>query len=249
MKQTPPFLVYPAIDLIGGRAVRLQQGAYDAPLATDDDPLARAELVWQAGARALHVIDLDAARSGLRSPGHAALLRTIAEERPPGALLQVGGGLRDRAAVEELLEIGVDRVLIGTLAMRDPASVARLVADYGSAIAVAVDGRDGTVRTAGWLADEGVGVVDAVRALSELGVETFLVTAIDRDGTLTGLDLDLLAEVVQGVEGVQVIAAGGVAVPADVQAARARGCTGAVVGRAWLEQPAALPAFLAVAEA
>lgn len=244
MRQATPFAVYPAIDLIGGRAVRLQQGAYDAQLATDDDPLVRAELAWQAGATALHVIDLDAARCGERSPEHAVLLRSIAERRPPGAVLQVGGGLRDRAAVHELLDLGVDRVLIGTLAMREPASIAALVAEHGSAIAVAVDARDGTVRTDGWLADEGVGAVQAVHALAELGVKTFLVTAIDRDGTLSGLDLDLLGEVVGAVEDIQVIAAGGVADPSDVRAARACGCAGAVVGRAWLEQPDALPEFL-----
>lgn len=245
MKQPQSFAVYPAIDLIGGRAVRLEQGAYDRQLGVDDDPLARADAVWEAGSSALHIIDLDAARDGRRSDGHTALIAEIARRRPEGTTLQVGGGLRDATIVDETLALGVDRVLLGTLAVTDPAALMGLVQLHGAAIAVALDSRDGTVRTAGWLEDAGVALEVAATSVVAAGVDTILVTAIDRDGTMGGPDLDLIERVRQAVPGVAVIAAGGVASPDDVRAVRGLGCAGAVVGRAWLEQPRRLPAFIA----
>jgi phosphoribosylformimino-5-aminoimidazole carboxamide ribotide isomerase len=245
MSIPPKFHVYPAIDLIGGRAVRLEQGSYDRQLDIADDPLARAEAVWEAGSSALHIIDLDAARAGARSDGHTALIAEIARQRPAGTILQVGGGLRDAAIVADTLDLGVDRVLLGTLAVTEPNTLAELVRVHGSAVAVALDSRAGSVRTGGWLEDAGIPVDDAARSVVEAGVETLLITAIDRDGTLGGPDLDLLKRIRAVLPGASVIAAGGVADPEDVTSVRAIGCAGAVVGRAWLEQPGHLPAFIA----
>lgn len=240
-----PFLLYPAIDLIDGRAVRLLHGQFDQRIESElDDALARAGMVWDAGAEALHVIDLDAARTGSPAEPNAGLIARIAREKPPGAVLQVGGGLRSEGVVDELIAAGVDRVLIGTLALREPEAIARLVGRHGAGIAVALDSRAGAVRVAGWTEDAGLAVDAAARHMAELGVETLLITAIDRDGTLSGPDLALLERVREAVPEIGVIAAGGVTTPADVQAVRSLGCAGAVVGRALLDDPSAIAALL-----
>jgi len=240
------FLLYPAIDLVDGRAVRLLQGNFDALLTNEqDDALERARMTWEAGAGALHVIDLDAARTGAPADPNASLVAELAARRPTGTLLQVGGGLRTAAAVEQLLEVGVDRVLIGTMAMREPDVLTQLVERHGERIAVALDSRDGTIRVSGWVEDAGVPVAQAACDLASAGVRTFLVTGIERDGSLGGPDLHLLEAVLRAVpHDIAVIAAGGVTTPADVQATRSIGCAGAVVGRALLDDPSALAGLL-----
>jgi phosphoribosylformimino-5-aminoimidazole carboxamide ribotide isomerase len=250
MTSTPhPFRLYPAIDLIDGRAVRLLHGQFDQLLTNElDDAQARAELVWAAGASALHVIDLDAARTGAPAEPNVSVLAALAAGKPTGAILQVGGGLRSAAAVEALLAQGVDRVLIGTMALRDPATLRGLVERHGSKIAVALDSRQGTVRVSGWVEDAGIRVEDAARGVVELGVETLLITGIDRDGSLAGPDQALLELVRTAVPAAAVIAAGGVTTPADVQTVRSLGCAGAVVGRALLDDPSQITALLHAAE-
>ena len=240
-----PFRLDPAIDLIDGRAVRLLHGQFDQLLTNElDDACVRASMGWEAGATALHVIDLDAARTGLPAEPNRSVIAALAAGKPAGAVLQVGGGLRSAAAVDALLDLGVDRVLIGTMALRSPDELERLVTRHGRAIAVALDSRDGTVRVDGWVEDAGVAVEIAASAVVELGVETLLITGIDRDGTLGGPDLQLLERVLAAVPGVAVIAAGGVTTPADVRDARALGCAGAVVGRALLDDPSRMAALL-----
>lgn len=241
-----PFTLLPAIDLIDGRAVRLIEGDYDRMVTNpQDDALVRARMTWDAGADALHVIDLDAARTGAPADPNASLVAAIARERPPGTLLQVGGGLRTAAAAEELLAVGVDRVLIGTMAMREPAVLGTLLGRHGERIAVALDSRAGTVRVAGWLEDAGIPVERAAAELATAGVRTLLITGIERDGSLAGPDTDLLQRVLDAVPSTTgVIAAGGVTTPADVVATRELGCAGAVVGRALLDDPSRLGALL-----
>ena len=246
MAPTPdPFRLYPAIDLIDGRAVRLLHGQFDRILTNElDDAAVRAQMTWEAGSTALHVIDLDAARTGAPAEPNVSVLAALAAGKPPGAVLQVGGGLRSAAAVETLLAQGVDRVLIGTMALRDPHLLGALVERHGEAIAVALDSRQGTVRVSGWVEDAGIAVDDAARAVCELGVETLLITGIDRDGTLGGPDLELLAGIREAVPTAAVIAAGGVTTPDDVRAVRSLGCAGAVVGRALLDDPSQIAALL-----
>jgi len=241
------FLLYPAIDLVDGRAVRLLHGQFDQILTNElDDALERARRVWAAGSRALHVIDLDAARTGEPAEPNRGLVRSIAAGKPPGSLLQVGGGLRSAEAVDRLIADGVDRVLIGTMASRAPATLDQLIARHGAAISVAIDSRGGSVRIAGWQEDAGIPVGTAARDLADRGVGTLLVTGIDRDGSLAGPDLGLLERVLAAVEGrAGVIAAGGVTTAGDVRAARDLGCTGAVVGRALLDDPDLLDELLA----
>jgi phosphoribosylformimino-5-aminoimidazole carboxamide ribotide isomerase len=226
------FDVIPAIDLAGGRVVRLVQGRFEASTTFSDDPVETARDFFRDGARALHVIDLDAARTGERSPTHAETIARIAASKPRGALLQVGGGFRARAAVEDALALGVDRVLIGTLAFREPETLRALAGRHGAAICVTADVLEGSVRVAGWLEDSGIPVADAIRDAMAAGVSTFLVTAIERDGTLAGPDVRMLAAAREAADSGLVIASGGIGSIADLLACRAAGANGAVVGRA-----------------
>jgi phosphoribosylformimino-5-aminoimidazole carboxamide ribotide isomerase len=234
MVQTAPvrFDVLPAIDLAGGRVVRLVQGRFEHVTDYGDDPLATARDFLRGGSRSLHVVDLDAARTGVRPPEHRALLERLAEERPAGGVLQAGGGLRDAAAIEETLALGVDRVLVGTLAFRAPDVVADLALRHGARVCVTADVLDGSVRVAGWAEDAGVGATAAVADLAARGVGAFLVTAIERDGTLTGPDLRLLARVRAAAPDAILVASGGIATAADIAAVRDTGCDAVVVGRA-----------------
>src|ERR1700710_2372132 len=221
--------VIPAVDLSGGRVVRLLQGDYGRETRFDETPDEAADRFALAGAGWLHVVDLDAARDGGRSPGPAAVLERRARRR--GTRLQVGGGFRSREQVEAALAAGVQRVLIGTLAARDPDTVAALAAEHGARICGCADALDGSVRVAGWLEDAGESASDFVERFTQRGVGAFLVTAIERDGTLSGPDLRLLAGV-RAVTDAILLAAGGFAALEHVAAARDAGCDGAVVGRA-----------------
>ena len=221
--------VIPAVDLSGGRVVRLLQGDYGRVTGFEETPDEAADRFALAGAGWLHVIDLDAARDGERSPEHAAVLERLARRR--GTRLQVGGGFRSAGQVEAALAAGVQRVLIGTLAARDPDAVAALAELYGPRICVCADALDGTVRIAGWREDAGESASAFVERFTARGVGAFLVTAIERDGTLAGPDLRLLAGV-RAVTDAVLLAAGGFAALEHVAAARDVGCDGAVVGRA-----------------
>jgi phosphoribosylformimino-5-aminoimidazole carboxamide ribotide isomerase len=221
--------VIPAVDLSGGRVVRLLQGDYGRVTGFDETPDEAADRFALAGARWLHVIDLDAARDGERSPEHAAVLARLAGRR--GTRVQVGGGFRSREAVEAALASGVQRVLIGTFAARDPDAVAALAAEHGPRICVCADALGGSVRVAGWREDAGESPASFVARFSARGVGAFLVTAIERDGTLAGPDLRLLGEV-RAATGGLLLAAGGFAALEHIEAARDAGCDGVVVGRA-----------------
>jgi phosphoribosylformimino-5-aminoimidazole carboxamide ribotide isomerase len=221
--------VIPAVDLSGGRVVRLLQGDYGRVTGFDETPDEAADRFSLAGAAWLHVIDLDAARDGQRSSEHAAVLERLA--RRSGTRVQVGGGFRSAEQVETALGSGVQRVLIGTLAARDPDVVETLAGRYGPRICVCADALEGTVRVAGWREDAQESARSFVARFSARGVSAFLVTAIERDGTLSGPDLRLL-ESVRAVTDGALLAAGGFAALEHIAAARDAGCDGAVVGRA-----------------
>jgi phosphoribosylformimino-5-aminoimidazole carboxamide ribotide isomerase len=223
--------VIPAVDLLGGRVVRLRRGRYDQVTEFSDDPLAVARRLAGLGSGWLHVIDLDAARSGRRPPAHARVIREVAGL--PGVHLQVGGGVRCAADIEALWGMGVERVLVGSLAVSEPQLVGELARARGG-VAVAADSRDGRVRTHGWEHDSGLRVDAFVERLAQAGVDDFLVTGIDRDGTGAGPDTALLRQLRPLVPGL-LMAAGGVAGFDHVAAAGAAGADAVVVGRALLD--------------
>ena len=185
-------VLMPAIDLLDGAVVRLHQGSYDRVTHFGDDPLAVAERFAAEGARWLHVIDLGAARDGVRTPNHRALIERLAAVR--GLDLQLGGGIRSAADVEWALGAGAKRVLIGSLAASDPVLVGELAGATGR-VAVAADCLEGSIRTHGWEQDSQQSAEWFLYRLAEVGVRDFLVTAIGRDGTGLGPDVELLRAV------------------------------------------------------
>lgn len=227
--------LYPAIDLRGGRCVRLHQGDYGAETIYGDDPVAVARRFADAGAVWIHLVDLDAARTG--EPVNRPLVTTVATV--VGARVQAGGGVRDEAAAESLLDAGVARVVLGTAAVHDPALVERLAARHPGAIAVGLDARDGEVAVRGWTEGAGISVLDAVRRFADAGAAALVVTDIGRDGTLVGPDLDGLARALAATE-VDIVASGGVGSLDDLRALDAleidgRRLAGAIVGKAIYE--------------
>jgi len=231
---TSPFEILPAIDLRGGRVVRLEQGDFERTTTFSDDPVAVARSFVDGGARWLHVVDLDGARTG--EPAHTTVIRDLVEVVGDRAAVEVAGGLRTEASVAAVLAAGAGRAVVGTAALRDPAFAGRLVVTHGpQRIAVALDVRDGLALGEGWRAGAaGIRVEDALMTLADQGVTTFEATAIVRDGLLGGPDLELLANLV-GLGRGMVIASGGVSSIEDIRAVRALGCTGAILGRALYE--------------
>jgi phosphoribosylformimino-5-aminoimidazole carboxamide ribotide isomerase len=229
--------VIPAVDLLDGHVVRLHQGRYDRVTAYSADPLQTARRLAGTGSGWLHVIDLDAARSGRRPPAHVRAIAGIAAL--PGVRLQAGGGVRSAEDVEALFRLGAERVLVGSLAAAEPELVGALAGASGR-IMVAVDVRGGHVRTHGWERDSGLPAEGFVQRLADAGVSDYLVTGIDRDGTGDGPDTELLAELRPLVPG-RMIAAGGVGGPADVELALAAGADAVVVGRALLDDLLGVP--------
>ncbi len=224
--------VIPAIDIRGGKCVRLEQGDYSRETVFGDDPAAMA-LRWQeAGAPRIHVVDLDGAREG--RPLNEAVARSILSA--VSVPVQLGGGIRDLAVVERYLSMGIGRVVIGTAAVKDPEMVVEAVSAYRERIVVGVDAMDGIVATEGWLETSGVPAAELVRGLSEAGVRRIVYTDIARDGMLSGPNVGALAALLEEVAGfpspVAVIASGGVSSPEHVRRLASIGAEGAIVGRA-----------------
>jgi phosphoribosylformimino-5-aminoimidazole carboxamide ribotide isomerase len=227
-------ILYPAIDIRGGQAVRLLQGDYERETAYDADPADAAKRWAAEGAEFLHVVDLDGAKAG--EPRNLEAIHRIATavECP----IQVGGGLRNDKSVRSVLEAGAARAVIGTAALRDPDFLQAMIDAYADRIVVSVDTRDGKASLAGWTESSGVEATTAIADLTKRGVARFLCTAIEVDGTMQGPDVKQLNEIAAATEA-QVIASGGVgelshleslasSVPANVE--------GAIVGRALYEQ-------------
>jgi len=230
------FVVYPAIDLREGRVVRLRQGDYGRETRYADDALAVAERYASAGARWLHLVDLDAARLG----GYtlAPLLAAIRRSTP--LRVQTGGGVRSERDVETMLDAGAERVVVGSLAVRDPARVARWLRHYGpERLTIALDVRRvaGCWRlpVAGWTEDSGIAFEALLRRHAEAGARHLLCTDIGRDGMLSGPNLELYRTIRALAPDVALQASGGIRDIGDILAARGEGCAGAVLGRGLLE--------------
>jgi phosphoribosylformimino-5-aminoimidazole carboxamide ribotide isomerase len=227
--------LYPAIDLRGGRCVRLYQGDYGRETVYGDDPVAQARSFAEAGARWIHVVDLDAARTG--DPRNRDLVAAIAAA--VDVPVQTGGGVRDDAAADALLSAGVRRVVVGTAALDDPDWVRRLAGRYPGRVAVGLDARGRDVAVRGWVEGSGHDLVEVARRFGDAGVAALVVTEIGRDGTLEGPALDQLADVLAATT-LDVVASGGVGTLDDLRALAAldvdgRRLAGAIVGRALYE--------------
>jgi phosphoribosylformimino-5-aminoimidazole carboxamide ribotide isomerase len=225
--------LYPAIDLRDGRCVRLHQGDYAQETVYGRDPVAQAVAFAEAGAGWIHVVDLDAARTGI--PENRDVVAAIADA--VNVPVQTGGGVRNREAAEALFSAGVERVVIGTAALTDPDFVRALAVDHR--VAVGLDAKSGEVATDGWLVGSGRSVLDVARSFTDAGVDAFVVTDISRDGTLEGPDLVGLADVL-GATPVDVIASGGVGSMADLAAldeiiVGGRRLSGVIAGKAIYE--------------
>ncbi len=223
-------ILFPAIDIKDGACVRLVRGDMKTATVFSEDPAAQARRFAEAGFTWLHVVDLDGAFAG-RSRNGAAV---AAIRRAVDLQMQVGGGIRDRGAIENWLKLGIDRIVLGTAAWRDPELVRRAAADYPGAIAVAIDARDGRVAVEGWNETTETGVVELARRFEDCGVAAIIYTDIARDGALSGVDAKGVADIARQVR-VRVIASGGVASLTDIAALKAHeldGITGIICGRA-----------------
>lgn len=217
----------PAIDVLGGQVVRLQQGRYDAVTVYGDDPASWARSFHAAGATRLHVVDLDGARDG--RPGNEAVIERILAAAP--LRVQVGGGVRTRESAERWLALGAERVVLGTSAVRDPAFVRELCAARPDGVVVAIDAHLGEVKVEGWLEGTGLRAADLAREVDAWGVAAVLFTAIERDGTNTGPDVRATVAL-QAASRATVIASGGIGSLAHLEALRAAGVRASVCGRA-----------------
>jgi phosphoribosylformimino-5-aminoimidazole carboxamide ribotide isomerase len=224
------FIIYPAIDIRGGKCVRLFQGDYAQETVYADSPLEMAKRWVEQGASWVHLVDLDGAKEG--KPANAELIKEIARSIP--VPVQVGGGIRTEEQIADYLEAGVARVIVGTAAIEDEPFTQRILQAYGDKIAIGLDCRNGLVATRGWLTTTDVKATELAKRLVSYGAETFIYTDIARDGTLTGPNVEEITELAVAT-GKSVIASGGVSNLDDLLTLSAHvvdGVSGAIVGKA-----------------
>ena len=218
--------LYPAIDLRGGQAVRLYQGDYDQMTVYNPDPISQAKAFADAGARYLHVVDLDGAKDGL-----AVNFSTIQSITAAGDLfVEVGGGIRDQQRIEDYLALGVGRCILGTVAVRDFDFTARMARTYGDKIVVGVDMKDGYVAVSGWKELTPEPGLDFCRRCADAGVKALIVTDISRDGTMQGTNMQLYRDLLT-IPGVEITASGGIARLEELAELQAMGCHAAILGK------------------
>ena len=221
-------LIFPAIDLFEGKAVRLLKGEYDQMTVYNEDPLAVARDFAACGATCLHLVALEGAKSGT-TPNIDTIRRLAAET---DLFTEVGGGIRNMDTVRAYLSAGVDRVILGTAALQDEAFLTEALAEYGDRIAVGVDIRNGKVAIRGWVETSETDAMEFMAKLEQLGVRTVICTDISRDGAMAGTNHDLYAELMERFQ-MNVIASGGVSAIEDVRRLAAKNLHGAIIGRAY----------------
>lgn len=237
-------IVLPAIDLQDGKVVRLYKGDFDTVHPVAEDPQRTAAAFADAGARYLHMVDLDGARSGERKNG--AIVRAVAERS--GLRVELGGGMRSMADLEAADAMGVSRMVIGSAAVRDPAFVRAAVERYGARIAVGIDALDGIVKTAGWVESSGLDYLEFARSMEDIGVKVIIFTDVATDGMLTGPSFDRLAALQKAVS-CDLVASGGVTELDDIKRLRDMGLYGAIIGKAYYAGTIDLAAAVAAAGA
>lgn len=227
------FTVFPAVDISDGRCVRLLQGRFGTETVYSDDPVKVALGFAKAGARWLHIVDLDGAKTG--DPKNRELVLEVV--RSASCPVQAGGGIRSLDDVEEVLAAGANRAVLGTVALEDPAEMARACKRYGERIAVSLDAKGGELASHGWTVGTGVPLLDAVRSFEDAGVARFIYTDVSRDGTMSGPDVQGLMRLKESTS-LPVVASGGISSIDDLKMiARLfpEGIIGAIVGRALYE--------------
>jgi phosphoribosylformimino-5-aminoimidazole carboxamide ribotide isomerase len=235
-------IVYPAIDIRGGKCVRLVEGDFEQETVFGEDPAEMARN-WEAhGANWIHVVDLDGAKTGV--PRNADAIKSI--RAAVRCSLQVGGGIRTEQDVERCLNQGIERVILGTKAIQDPELIITLSSKWGARIAVGLDARNGKLAASGWLDQTEVDALSRARQFQASGISTLVYTDIARDGTLAGPNLAALRSVVSAFEGA-VIASGGVGNIGDISDIKAAGADGVVIGRALYDRRILLPEALKIA--
>ena len=221
-------ILYPAIDLVGGKAVRLFKGDYAQMTVYSDDPVSVALDFQAAGAKRMHLVDLEAAKTGI--PANAATIRSIAEQTD--LFVEVGGGIRTMETLESYLALGVDRAILGTAAVTDPRFLEAAVAKYGEKIAVGVDLKDGCVAIKGWTETSDLTAEAFFEKMEKLGVKTIICTDISRDGAMKGTNRELYKALSEKFS-IDLIASGGVSSIDDIGALKEMGLHGAIIGKAY----------------
>lgn len=219
--------ILPAIDLKDGQCVRLQKGDYGTAHKVAEDPVETARGFLAAGAKLIHMVDLDAAKDGSHA-NYGVVERVIQET---GAAVELGGGVRSMADVEAVLALGVTRVIIGSAAVQKPSFVREAVEKYGDKIAVGIDAKSGTVRTEGWLNDSGEDFISFAKLMERYGVQTIIFTDIDKDGMLAGPNFEQLS-MLRAAVSCGIVASGGVSTIEDIRKLKALGIDEAIAGKA-----------------
>ena len=222
--------IYPAIDMRGGKCVRLLQGDYDQETIYGNSPFDMAKSFAEDGAEWIHMVDLDGAKDGMRVNDRFV----IEAVQKLQVKIQIGGGIRSEEDILHYLENGVNRVIIGSIAVSNPEFAIEMIKKYGGKIAVGIDAKNGYVATHGWLDTSELKAVDLGKRFAEAGAETFIFTDIATDGTLAGPNIAAVCEMAE-VTGKNVIASGGVSSLADLKAIASKGIQGAIVGKALYE--------------
>ena len=236
-------IILPAIDIRGGRCVRLRQGRFDEETVFDEDPAAVARRFEAAGAEWLHVVDLDGAREG--EPKNLDRVRAIREA--VGLKMEVGGGIRSTEAVEEVLEAGADRIVVGTRAVREPKWLEKLARRFAGRVVWGLDTQNARVAVAGWSEAMEKTVVEIIGQAAKLPLAAIVYTDIERDGMMSGPNVAATTLVVAAARPISVIASGGVTTVEDIRALKKAGAAGAIIGRALYEGKLRLEDALAAA--
>ena len=235
--------ILPAIDLIGGKCVRLIQGQYDRQITYKDDPVAQAAEFVAAGAQWLHVVDLDGAKEG--RPVNAPVVAAIARHLPK-LKIELGGGVRNEEAIVTMLDAGVTRLIMGSSAVKQFGWFCKMVRKYPGRLVLGLDARGANLATEGWLEQGGLDIFEFVRQAAGLPIAAIVYTDISKDGMLAGPNLERTGQLVRAVD-VPIVAAGGVTTVEDIESLEAAGVAGAIIGRALYEGSITLEAALAAA--
>jgi phosphoribosylformimino-5-aminoimidazole carboxamide ribotide isomerase len=233
-------MIFPAIDLRNGQSVRLYQGDYNQETVINSDPITQAQQIQATGLTHLHLVDLDGAKSG--RPINLDIITALRQNTT--LFIELGGGIRSLAQIQQYLSLGINRVIIGSAALTHPELVTEAVARFGAeSIAVGVDGRQEQVATDGWLTASSTTFSEIIQAMKAVGVMNFIVTDIERDGTLGGPNIALLSRLQQKFPETNIIASGGISTIKDIEDLQTAGIKDIIVGRALYDGNVTLPAL------